>query len=112
VPGGFGSRGIEGKIAAIQWARTKLKPYLGICLGLQCAVIEFARHILNYDNANSAEFDTCEHQVVRIERIVFIVVRLEIVRSNCSRSSKCLNIIRTSWKVIMLDFVRKPILFI
>jgi CTP synthase (UTP-ammonia lyase) len=40
VPGGFGSRGIEGKIAAIEWARTKSKPFLGICLGLQCAVIE------------------------------------------------------------------------
>ncbi len=64
VPGGFGSRGIEGKIAAIEWARTQLKPFLGICLGLQCAVIEFARHVLQYKDANSSEFDKCEHQVV------------------------------------------------
>lgn len=64
VPGGFGSRGIEGKIAAIQWARLQKKPFLGICLGLQCAVIEFARHVLEYRDANSAEFDHTEHQVV------------------------------------------------
>ncbi|CAF2980985.1 unnamed protein product [Rotaria socialis] len=64
VPGGFGSRGIEGKIAAIEWARTQSKPFLGICLGLQCAVIEFARHVLLYKDANSSEFDKCEHQVV------------------------------------------------
>ena len=65
VHGGFGSRGIEGKIAAIEWARTQPKPFLGICLGLQCAVIEFARHVLQYKDANSAEFDKTEHQVVR-----------------------------------------------
>ena len=64
VPGGFGARGIEGKIAAIEWARTKSKPFLGICLGLQCAVIEFARHVLQYKDANSVEFDKSEHQVV------------------------------------------------
>ena len=64
VPGGFGSRGIEGKITAIEWARTQSKPFLGICLGLQCAVIEFARHVLQYKDANSSEFDKCEHQVV------------------------------------------------
>jgi CTP synthase len=64
VPGGFGSRGVEGKIAAIEWARTKSKPFLGICLGLQCAVIEFARHVLKYPDANSTEFDKSEHQVV------------------------------------------------
>ncbi|CAF3647882.1 unnamed protein product [Rotaria socialis] len=64
VPGGFGSRGVEGKIAAIEWARTQSKPFLGICLGLQCAVIEFARHVLQYKGANSSEFDKVEHQVV------------------------------------------------
>lgn len=64
VPGGFGTRGVEGKIAAIEWARTKGKPFLGICLGLQCAVIEFARHVLGLKGANSAEFDKTEHQVV------------------------------------------------
>lgn len=66
VPGGFGSRGVEGKITAIQWARSKSKPFLGICLGLQCAVIEFARHVLQYKDATSAEFDKVEHQVVRL----------------------------------------------
>ena len=71
VPGGFGSRGVEGKITAIEWARTQLKPFLGICLGLQCAVIEFARHILQYKDANSSEFDKCEHQVVRLEFEIF-----------------------------------------
>ncbi|CAF1107623.1 unnamed protein product [Adineta steineri] len=64
VPGGFGSRGIEGKIAAIEWARKQLKPFLGICLGLQCAAIEFARHVLNYHDATSSEFDTTNHQVI------------------------------------------------
>ena len=57
VPGGFGGRGIEGKIKAIQYARTKQIPFLGICLGMQCAIIEFARNALSWENANSTEFD-------------------------------------------------------
>jgi len=57
VPGGFGKRGIEGMITAAQYAREKLIPYLGICLGMQIAVIEYARHIANLANANSTEFD-------------------------------------------------------
>ncbi|RWS15112.1 CTP synthase 1-like isoform X1 [Dinothrombium tinctorium] len=57
VPGGFGVRGAEGKIAAIHWARTMKKPFLGICLGLQCAVIEFARNELKWNDAISTEFD-------------------------------------------------------
>ena len=57
VPGGFGSRGIEGKVAALQHARSKGIPCLGICLGLQCMVIEYARHVLGYADANSTEFD-------------------------------------------------------
>lgn len=57
VPGGFGIRGIEGKIEAIRYARERRVPYLGICLGMQCAVVEFARHVLNYEGANSTEFD-------------------------------------------------------
>ena len=56
VPGGFGSRGIEGKIRAIEYARTHKIPFLGICLGMQCAVIEFARHVLEWPDANSSEF--------------------------------------------------------
>lgn len=57
VPGGFGTRGIEGKILAIEYARTNDVPFLGICLGMQTAVIEFARNVLKYDDANSSEFD-------------------------------------------------------
>jgi len=54
---GFGSRGVEGKITAIQYARENKMPFLGICLGLQCAVIEFARHVCHLPKANSTEFD-------------------------------------------------------
>lgn len=57
VPGGFGNRGIEGKIKAIRYAREKGVPYLGICLGMQCAVIEFARNVCGMKGANSTEFD-------------------------------------------------------
>ncbi len=57
VPGGFGNRGIEGKISAITFAREHKIPFLGICLGMQCAVIEFARNVCGMDNANSTEFD-------------------------------------------------------
>ncbi len=57
VPGGFGYRGIEGKIAAVRYARENGIPFLGICLGMQCAVIEFARGVCGLRNANSAEFD-------------------------------------------------------
>jgi CTP synthase len=57
VPGGFGTRGIEGKIKAIQYAREKRIPYFGICLGMQCAVIEIARHCAGLKGANSQEFD-------------------------------------------------------
>ena len=57
VPGGFGTRGIEGKIKAIQYAREKKVPYFGICLGMQCAVIEIARHCAGLKGANSTEFD-------------------------------------------------------
>jgi len=57
VPGGFGQRGIEGKIKAVQYAREHDIPYLGICLGMQAAVIEFARHVAGLENANSTEFD-------------------------------------------------------
>ena len=57
VPGGFGDRGIEGKIEAIRYARVNNKPFLGICLGMQCSVIEFARNVLGYEGANSAEID-------------------------------------------------------
>jgi CTP synthase len=58
VPGGFGKRGTEGKIKAIQYARENAVPYLGICLGMQLAVIEFARHVAKIEAANSTEFDS------------------------------------------------------
>jgi CTP synthase len=65
VPGGFGVRGIEGKVAAIRYAREQGVPFLGLCLGMQCAVIEFARDACGLDNANSSEFDaTTPHPVI------------------------------------------------
>ncbi len=57
VPGGFGGRGVEGKISAVRYAREHHIPFLGICLGMQVAVIEFARNVLGYEDANSSEFD-------------------------------------------------------
>ena len=65
VPGGFGARGIEGKILAAQYARENGVPYLGLCLGMQIAVIEFARHVLHWADANSGEFDSAStHKVI------------------------------------------------
>jgi len=58
IPGGFGIRGIDGKIAAIEYAREKNIPFLGLCLGMQCAVIEWARHVVKLEDANSSEFDS------------------------------------------------------
>jgi len=65
VPGGFGSRGIEGKIRAVQYARENKVPFFGICLGMQCAVIEFARNVCGFSGANSSEFDAaCAYPVI------------------------------------------------
>ena len=64
VPGGFGSRGIEGKISAAKYARENNLPYFGICLGMQIAVIEFARNVLGIKSANSSEFDTVNPAVI------------------------------------------------
>ena len=65
IPGGFGSRGVEGKIAAIRYARENEIPLLGICLGMQCAVIEFARHVAGWADAHSTEFDPAtKHPVI------------------------------------------------
>ena len=65
VPGGFGNRGIEGKIAAAKYARENNIPYLGLCLGMQIAAIEFARNVLGYSDANSNEFDeSSTHKVI------------------------------------------------
>ena len=65
VPGGFGERGIDGMILAAQYAREHDVPYLGLCLGMQIAVIEFARHVAGIEDAHSGEFDElCEHKVI------------------------------------------------
>ncbi len=65
VPGGFGARGVEGKIAAIRFAREHKIPFLGICLGMQCTVIEYARDVLGWADANSTEFvDKTAHPVI------------------------------------------------
>jgi len=65
VPGGFGHRGVEGKIQSIRYARENEVPFLGLCLGLQCAVIEYARHVLGIASAHSGEFDPMtDHRVI------------------------------------------------
>ena len=67
VPGGFGDRGVEGKIRAINFARTNKIPFLGLCLGMQCAVIEFARNVCSFADANSTEFNPeTEHPVIAL----------------------------------------------
>ena len=67
VPGGFGKRGIEGKICAARYAREHKVPYLGICLGMQIATIEYARHVAGLTDANSTEFEPgCQHPVIAL----------------------------------------------
>ena len=67
VPGGFGDRGIEGKIRAINFARVNKIPFFGLCLGMQCAAIEFARNVCNFADANSTEFNPeTEHPVIAL----------------------------------------------
>jgi CTP synthase len=67
VPGGFGSRGVEGKISTARYAREHKVPYLGICLGMQVATIEYARHVAGLEGANSTEFDAhCQHPVIAL----------------------------------------------
>ncbi len=67
IPGGFGERGIEGKVLAAEYARTRKVPLFGICLGMQVMVIEFARNVLGYEDANSTEFDIdTEHPVISL----------------------------------------------
>ncbi len=67
IPGGFGMRGVEGKIEAIRFARTRGVPFFGICLGMQCATVEFARDVLAFEDANSTEFDkNTQHPVIAL----------------------------------------------
>jgi len=68
IPGGFGTRGIEGKVAAITYARERKIPFLGLCLGMQCAAIEFARNVAGLAGANSAEFD--EHTLYPVVHLM------------------------------------------
>lgn len=68
IPGGFGSRGIEGKIAAIQYVRENRIPYLGLCYGMQCAVVEYARNILNWKDAHTTEInESAGHPVIHLQ---------------------------------------------
>lgn len=64
IPGGFGTRGIEGKIAAIQFVREHEIPYFGLCYGMQCAVIEYARHVLGWEDANTEEMNPNTHHLM------------------------------------------------
>ena len=66
VPGGFGNRGIEGKIKAIKFCRENKIPFLGLCLGMQLAVIEFARNVCKIRNACSAEFGNCKEPIIDV----------------------------------------------
>jgi CTP synthase len=84
VPGGFGDRGIEGKIQAIRFARENGIPYLGICLGMQLAIVEYARNVLALNGANSTEFDRATHHPV----IALITEWQDLERGQQVRSEK------------------------
>lgn len=77
VPGGFGYRGVEGKIEAIRYARERKVPFFGICLGMQCAVIEFARHVAGLSKANSEEFDPLTD-----EKVIYLMTEWYDFRKN------------------------------
>ena len=78
IPGGFGKRGVEGKIAAIRYAREKKLPFLGLCLGMQLAVVEFSRNVCSLEGANSTEFDAgTKHPVID-----FIPEQAELVKQS------------------------------
>ncbi len=66
VPGGFGDDGVEGKISAISYARRHNIPFFGICLGMQLAVIEFARNVIKLEDVHSEEFCTCKHPIIKL----------------------------------------------
>ncbi|WP_028574084.1 CTP synthase [Desulfonatronovibrio hydrogenovorans] len=88
VPGGFGSRGVEGKILTIRYARENKIPFFGICLGMQCAVIEYARNVLGLDLANSQEFDpVTPHPVIYLIKEWFDF-RNNVLQKRCEKSEK------------------------
>ncbi len=83
VPGGFGYRGVEGKVSAIRYARENRVPFFGICLGMQCAVIEFARHVAGLEDANSEEFDrNTPHKVIYLMTEWYDVHTRNVARRN------------------------------
>ncbi len=88
VPGGFGNRGIEGKIEAIRFAREKNVPFFGICLGMQCAVIEFARNVCGMKGANSTEFDEVAPYPVIYLMERWYDFRRNIIQERTSQSEK------------------------
>ncbi|MCA4775214.1 CTP synthase [Wolbachia endosymbiont of Mansonella ozzardi] len=92
VPGGFGDDGVEGKIPAISYARTRNIPFFGICLGMQLAVIEFARNVIKLEDVHSEEFCTCKHPVIKLAGNKNIdlggTMRLGACKCNISPSSK------------------------
>jgi CTP synthase len=88
VPGGFGSRGIEGKILSIKYARENKVPFFGICLGMQCACIEFARNVIGLEGANSEEFDkTTPHNIIYLMKEWFDF-RTKKTETRCEDSEK------------------------
>lgn len=88
VPGGFGTRGVEGKIAAIQYARENKVPFFGICLGMQCAVIEYARNVMGLDDANSEEFNPQGTNNVIYLMKEWFDYRTEKTENRCEESDK------------------------
>ena len=88
VPGGFGSRGVEGKIQAIKYARENKVPFFGICLGMQCACIEFARNVIGLEGANSEEFDmNTEHNIIYLMK-EWYDFRTKKTETRCEESDK------------------------
>ena len=103
VPGGFGNRGVEGMILSCEYARTKKLPYLGLCLGMQVAGIEFARNVLGYKDANSKEFnETTTHNIFDLlpgqnqEKNLGGTLRLGAYDCKIEKGSKLENIYRTN----------------
>ena len=88
VPGGFGSRGVEGKILTIKYARENKVPFFGICLGMQCACIEFARNVIGLEGANSEEFDmTTKHNIIYLMK-EWYDFRSKKTETRCEESDK------------------------
>ncbi|MFN2268936.1 MAG: CTP synthase, partial [Desulfonatronovibrio sp.] len=88
VPGGFGSRGIEGKILSIKYARENQVPFFGICLGMQCAVIEYARNVLGLKEANSQEFNPATQYPVIYLMKEWFDFRSNVLQKRCEESNK------------------------